>query len=38
MHDRLHNAGFQVTMVPMANLTQDRFSEWLQEVYDVWED
>lgn len=38
MERQLASEGFSVTRCRMAELTQDRFVEWLEEVRDSWED
>lgn len=34
----LQNAGFDVTRVPISGLDFERFTEWVEEAYDLWED
>ncbi|MBK6744806.1 MAG: hypothetical protein IPG66_18375 [Hydrogenophilales bacterium] len=38
MERQLSSAGFSVTRCRMAALTPERFSVWLEEVRDTWED
>ena len=38
MARRLEKDGFSVTRIPMANLTKDRFQEWVREAREIWED
>lgn len=38
MADRLKKVGFDVTRMPMAQLTERLFKEWIEEVIELWED
>jgi hypothetical protein len=38
MVKRLTSAGFSVTRIPMVDLTEPQFLEWLEEVRDCWSD
>jgi hypothetical protein len=38
MVEQLKGAGFEVTQMPMAQLTERLFKEWLEDVMEVWED
>ena len=38
MYRRLKSSGFDVTLSPMTNLTQERFGVWLKNVLELWED
>ena len=38
MTKRLARAGFSVTRMPMAELTETQFIVWLEEVRECWED
>jgi CheY-like chemotaxis protein len=38
MVKRLEKAGFSVTRMPMAELTEEQFCDWLEEVRECWAD
>lgn len=38
MVNRLREAGFDVTKIPMDVLTEETFRSWLQSVRDLWEE
>jgi CheY-like chemotaxis protein len=38
MVNKLERAGFWVSHVPMYNLEEKNFAEWLQEARELWED
>ena len=38
MVQKLESSGFWVTRLPMAELNQKNFGEWLEEVKEIWED
>ncbi len=37
MAERLEHDGFSVSRIPMANLTRERLTEWIEEVRALWE-
>lgn len=38
MANRLDEAGFDVTRIPMAELSRGRFLKWIEEAREIWED
>ena len=34
----LLRAGFEVTRIPMDVLNREKFTEWVEEAYALWED
>ena len=38
MVKKLESSGFWVTRLPMAELNEQKFGEWLEEVKEIWED
>lgn len=38
MVKKLESSGFWVTRLPMAELNEQNFGEWLEEVKEIWED
>lgn len=38
MENKLSDANFYVTRIPMDVLTEERFHEWLDEVDEIWEE
>lgn len=36
--EKLERAGFYVTRIPMSELTFEKFQQWLEEVYLLWEE
>jgi hypothetical protein len=33
----LNKSGFSVTRVPMTEMTEEKFCEWLEEAREMWE-
>jgi len=37
MVERLEKAGFEVTRIPFAHLTQAKLNNWIEEVREIWD-